>query len=160
MGNHGNNFISFGVIYDTGVLGTVGSTASHTAGLQGQVWIYYVSGLIAGNPVTSVGVNAFATAGNIRVKAYDDIAGVPTNLLAESGSTAVSAGWNDVAVSFTVPANGIVWFGFEGDGASVDIYFDNTANVYNSGHAYGAGPDPYSVSGTGNLNRWNMRISN
>ena len=150
-----------GVDFDTGILGTVGNTDSHTTGIQGQVWVWKLTGLTAGNPVTSIGINAFATAGNIRVKAYDDDGGAePENLLAESGSTAVTAGFNDVAVSgLTVPSDGILWFGFEADGGTVDIFFE-AVQVFNVGHTYGTGPDPYGVPSTGNNNRWNMRITN
>ena len=149
------------VVFTEGVLGTVGDTSSHTAGVQGQVWTWLLTGLIAGNPVTSIGVNFFTAAGNIRVKAYDDDgAGDPDNLLAESGSVAVSSGFNDVAVSgLTVPSDGIIWFGFEVDSGSADIFF-NAVQVFNVGHTFGTGPDPFGTPSTGNNNRWNMRITN
>lgn len=153
-------FLASTAAFTTGVLGTVGNTDSHATGIQGQVWVWKLTGLIPGNPVTSIGINAFATAGNIRVKAYDDDGGGnPDNLLAESGSTAVSAGFNDVSASFNVPSDGIVWFGFEADGSSVDLFFE-TVQVFNVAHTYGTGPDPYGTPTTTNNNRFNMRITN
>ena len=149
--------------FTTGVLGTFGSTAAHTLGLEGQAWSYKLTGLISGNPITSVGINAFATGGNIRLAVYaDNGAGTnPATLLGQTGSTACSAGWNDVAITgVTVPVSGIVWLAFQADGGTVDIYYDNTVNIYNVATGYGAFPNPYGTAATDNLNRWNMRCSN
>ena len=161
MPNCGNAKLSFRFV--SGVLATVGGTASHNAGLLGQVFCgAKITGLVGGNPFTSVGINLFAEAGNIRVKVYDDTGAgnAPGTLLAQSGSTDIpGTGWRDIACSGTVPANGILYIAFEVDSATSDVYENSSGTQYNAVHTFGAGPDPFGSVAT-SADSWNMRISN
>jgi len=141
-----------------------GGTLDLGAGFgDGNIRGIQFTGLEVGRIITFVGVNIFSGfAGNMKVGVYDDVAGIPTNLLAESASTAlVSNGFNDVALisSAIVPANGIVWL--------VEELSNNTVHPAGEGglggtvikaHVYGtAFPNP--LAGTINTsNRIHFRI--
>ena len=151
------------ISYTTGVLATVGGTGSHNSSITGQVFTgTKITGLIGNNPFTSVGINFFANAGNVRVKVYadDGVGNAPGALLAESGSTLIAGtGFQDIPITGNIPANGIVYIAFEVNNAVSSVYENNSGTQYNAFHTYGAGPSPFGSTST-SADSWNMRISN
>ncbi len=130
---------------------TKGWTAATKTTLTGSVYVVRFSGLDAGDEISHVMLDIITSAGNIRVKVYDEVSSEPTNLLAESGSVA-SPGTGNQYIALTsratIPANGIVWVGFESDSNSLVV--NNTTGLTSGStktvlHTYGTGPNPFGT---------------
>ncbi|TLX93213.1 MAG: hypothetical protein E6K91_08940, partial [Thaumarchaeota archaeon] len=61
-------------------------TGFSTTSWAGEVWVGKFTNVPAGAKITAVGINVAIASGNLRVKVFDDNAGLPNNLLAESAS--------------------------------------------------------------------------
>jgi len=112
-----------------------------------------LTGLLPGQTYYSEGIDVNTAANNIRLKVYQDdgASGAPSTLLAQTGSTAVSAtGWMDIALtsSFNVPASGNVWLAVETDGASFSTCFQTVGSgvAKKVAHTYGTGPSPFGTA--------------
>ena len=121
-------------------------------GGTGAVWFGRLTGLNPGALIDTVGVKTGAGphSANARVAVYDDVGGVPQNLLGESVSTAViqtANTWTDIALttSVRVPENGILWLAGQHD--TNQMNFDlNTLGRRNL-QAFGAFPNPAGSTG-------------
>lgn len=133
-----------------------GGDTSNGAGFNGLVMVTKFTGLTAGVLITEVNSKIQVAAGNIRAHVYDSIAGIPTNLLAESDSQAVTASAGGIEVvpllsNAVVPSNGEVWVGHQVSSASCDVFFGlGTIERKDDSHAFGSAPDPFSQTGTNN----------
>lgn len=126
--------------------------ATHVTGWNGSVSAQQFTGLVAGDLVNNIQLNVFASAGNVIVKLYDDLAGSPNNLIGESVSTAVAGTGIQTFVLVTpaqIPTNGIVWAAFESNNASLDLYETTglASGIRKSVvHTYGTGtPNPFGA---------------
>lgn len=102
--------------------------------------------------VTKVGVyiNSGA-AGNIYIGLYSDSSG-PASLLTTSGSTAVGAGWNDIAVTPYYIAAGTYWIGYVLSSASPHFLYGAGTNTHGyRAYTFGALPDPWGTPTYQNL---------
>lgn len=95
---------------------------------------------------------------HVRIKAYQDDggSGFPGTLLGESGSQVISGtGLQNFTLGATVPANGNIWVGWEGDNSITSINYHSAgcggfgACTYGSTHTYGSGPSPFGANPTG-----------
>ncbi len=76
---------------------TVGGTTAHYVILTDLVAYAIVAS--ASGTLTSIGVNIFAAAGNIRVCIYSTYSGSKlSGILGQSASTPAVGGWNDLAI--------------------------------------------------------------
>ncbi|TLX93445.1 MAG: fibronectin type III domain-containing protein, partial [Thaumarchaeota archaeon] len=126
-------------------------TGFSTTNWTGDLFVGKFTNVPAGAKITAVGINVATAAGNIRVKVFDDNAGLPNNLLAESASIPVPGrGIQSISLttSATTPSNGIVWVGFEVDSSSFVTVFKSVAvQKLWFPHTYGAGPSTASALG-------------
>src|SRR5437867_1088608 len=126
-------------------------TGFSTTNWTGDLFVGKFTNVPAGAKITAVGINVAIAAGNVRVKVFDDNAGVPNNLLAESTSIPVPGiGIQSISLttSATTPSNGIVWVGFEVDSSSFAAVFKSVAvQKLWFPHTYGAGPSTASALG-------------
>ncbi len=125
--------------------------AIHTHDLVGNINLTKFPNLIPGHLVKSVNLKIFNAAGNVKVKVYADNEGAPGVLLGTSGLLPMGADPGIQTFVFaspiSIPANGIVWTGFECDDNNLDLY--NTTGL-TSGTGYfavhdisTADPDPF-----------------
>jgi len=108
----------------------------------GSMYVGKLSGLPPNALISDLTIDVSTAAGNIRIKAFDSVDEIPTNLLGEGNSTTVGGTGNQkfpFISTFTVPANGEIWVGFENDSASLDL--STTASL-------GAGVQTKSVTHT------------
>jgi len=109
------------------------------------------SGLTPGDKISQMSLDIVTAIGNVRIKAYDEVAGEPTNLLGQSGSLSVG-GTGQQSFIFTspiiIPSNGIVWVGFEQDSATLNIKFGSSSSGSRKqvSHTYGTGPNPFGTA--------------
>src|SRR5437867_8108468 len=126
-------------------------TGFSTTNWTGDLFVGKFTNVPAGAKITAVGINVATAAGNIRVKVFDDNAGLPNNLLAESASIPVPGrGIQSISLttSATTPSIGIVWVGFEVDSSSFVTVFKSVAvQKLWFPHTYGAGPSTASALG-------------
>src|SRR5207245_824132 len=126
-------------------------TGFSTTNWTGDLFVGKFTNVPAGAKITAVGINVATAAGNIRVKVFDDNAGLPNNLLAESASIPVPGrGIQSISLttSATTPSNGIVWVGFEVDSSSFVTVFKSVAvQKLWFPHPYDAGPSTASALG-------------
>ena len=116
------------------------------------IWCDQFTGLEAGCEVTAAGIKLETADGNFRMAIYDDNAGVPNNLLTESGDVALSGTDPTTqlitfATPATIPADGIIWVGFQHDSATARLYWTGAGGVREL-HTYGAFSDPFVLGGT------------
>lgn len=138
-------------------------TGTHQVVGTGDIHVVKFTGLNSGDSLTDIGINIFTADGNVRVKVYDDVAGEPTNLLGESNSTVTSGtGIQNIPLitPAIVPANGIVWAGFETDSILLDLYFTLGASGVEKTvtHTYGTGVDPFGTA-TNGTDEYNITLS-
>ena len=131
---------------------TKGYTATTKTTLVGSVYAIRYTGLDPSDEISHVGIDISTAAGNIRVKIYDDNAGAPNNLLAESGSVAASGtGVQYIALTSraVIPSNGIIHAAFECDNNSLVIKQTTgltSGTTKTVTHTYGAGPNPFGAA--------------
>ncbi len=118
----------------------------------GEVYVGKISGLIPTSVVSDLTIKVNTAAGDIRIKAYDSVDELPTNLLGE-GSLITVPGTGEQKFAFDstflVPTNGEIWIGFEN--SDTGLRLDTTASL-GAGvetksvvHTIGAGPDPFGT---------------
>ena len=131
-----------------------GYTGTPAAIPTGQTEAMRYTGLRPNDEVSAVRLNITTPTGNIRVKVYDDNAGSPNNLLAQSGSVpAPGGGVQNIALQTRakVPSDGIIWVAFEGDDARLKIRKTTglrSGTTKTVQHPYGAGPHPFGSPGS------------
>ncbi len=128
-----------------------GFNATNSTFGTGITHVVKFSGLTPGKQFTEMHLDIVSAFGDVRIKAYDEVAGEPTNLLGESGTITVGGTGEQTFIfpsPIAIPSNGIVWVGFEQSNGSLNIRFG--ASVSGSrkqvAHTYGAGPDPFGTA--------------
>lgn len=125
-------------------------TASSKTSWDGVVNAVQFTGLIPNTEISGLQLGITAAAGNVRIKVYDNSGGNPNNLLAESGSLAVSGtGLQtfNLTSNAVVPSDGIVYAAFECTSSSLGLNYTVGASgvLKTVAHAYGAGPTPFGA---------------
>jgi len=136
-----------------------GFNATNTTGWNANVYVVKFSGLTPGFEIEAVELDVVTAVGAARVKVYDEVASEPTNLLAESAGIGLSIGIKEYALlsHATVPANGIVWVGFEVDSASADLKYStgqSSGDRKGITHTFGDGPDPFGTPSNSDAPFW------
>jgi len=110
--------------------------------------------------VTQLNLYSHSTAGNARVALYSDSGGAPATLQVESGSQALSAGWNTFDVTDISLSAGTYWLVWQYDGAaSAPSYTAGSAgDGYYKIQEYGAFPSSFG-SGTSSSEKWSMYMN-
>lgn len=115
------------------VMGTANWNATHQAFATGSLYMVKITGLVPNALFNRIGINANTAVGNIGLAVYDDVGGVPTNKLLQSGSLSIISGLNYYLVGpangsgIAVPSgsggntSGVVWIGLENDNAGLDL---------------------------------------
>jgi len=109
--------------------------------------------------VTSIGVYWLASGGYMRVALYSPGSGKPANLLTQSASTAIVAGWQDVPVTPYYVTGGTYWIVVQTNQIK-SFYYITTATGQEYAKAYSGGFDATWNSGSYLLNyQYYMRIT-
>lgn len=133
---------------------TQNNIATSTNNLNGFVQVQKFSNLPLGSLITSVSLNVTTSAGNVRVKIYqDDGSGSsPSTLLGESNS--IATGGTGVrtfplSTQAKVQPSGNIYAGFETDNAALKLYLSGGGGPVNEvSHVYGSGPNPFGTVST------------
>jgi len=103
-------------------------------------------------------INIQAQAGQkIRLALYDDNAGAPDNLLAETEEyTLTGTGWVSLPIPDTVVVNAQHWIAVNSDGGPTS-FADGVGNHKFVAHAFGAFPDPFGAANNNANMGFNVR---
>lgn len=154
---------SVGTAHVFGTLLTSGDTSSNVAATTGSVYASKVdqAGSI-GTYYNLVALDCTLASGNYHIGAYDDIAGNPVNLLADTGSIAITADFSAKPVTEFTLTTSVNWLVYQQD--NVIAQFNNKIVSGGSGFAvqvvqvYGSLPNPFG-SPTGNTRQYHQSIS-
>ena len=162
-GSFGSHFASVNRSYYVYVNAS-GGTDHGGSFADGDLRANLVSGLNPGASITDVAISIYSNfAGNVRIKVYDRAGGVPTTLLGQTNSTALSSnGFNEIPLTSpaTVPSGGEVYLAIEFDSNTPHPEgITGITNAKRVTHTYGTGPDPFGASiGNANLFYWRIKL--
>lgn len=119
--------------------------AGATNALVGNIYVHKFTGLANTATIIKFGLNVNTAAGHVRLKIYDDVGGVPTHLLGESGSlTVLGTGLQNFTMSVPITST-TIWGGFETDNNTLSLKSSGgIGNTQRAAHVYGSGPNPCS----------------
>lgn len=122
----------------------------------GQIHGYKSSAFPAGQ-ITGFSLDVKVAAGNIRIKLYSDVSGVPTNLLAESDVITIP-GTGVQRFNFTIPYENLtvadLWFMYEYDNAAARFGGAASGTETYETHVFGEGPSTWATTGTLSQTTW------
>ena len=155
--NMGNSFKSYPKVLGADLVS--GTTATHTSGNLGFLTANKLSLGNIGEYYDRIAGNVFNAVGNERLAVYDDVAGSPTNLLAETGSIVSANGFNWRSVTEFVLPTTQCWAVFQVSDNTSDWYGQTQAsgNQQYKLQVYGAAPNPFGVTINATFN-FNMKV--
>jgi hypothetical protein len=129
----------------------ISNMSGHGASNVGYIVGHAITASASGQ-LLSIGINYLTGAGNGRVAIFSTYSGGKfSGLLTQSGSVALSNGWNDVSVSSVPIVSGVTYYiAWQVDSNSADVYIVNLGgNEYYQTFTYGVFTDPTGTLSTG-----------
>lgn len=123
---------------------TLGGGSTTSARIQAQRVVTNSSGTIDSGDLYS---NVWTSGDKFMIGIYDDLAGVPNNLLAVSASVSFTlTNFNAVALSGPSFSSGVTyWIAFQTSASNDGFIFDTTGVLYTKTNTYGTFPNPFGT---------------
>ena len=126
-------------------------------GGHGDVLIAQLATLSQTATVISMSIFVNTVSGSLRLGIYDDLAGVPNNLVTQSAAFVVSAGLNTQSVTQVQMVAGTYWLAFlPSDGTQSIPATNNSGTRIFTGFSFGPLPSPFPGPSPSSVKHWTL----